>query len=301
MRPEPSSREQKKLIRCQDRRVDSPSMPNQAIGQTRRTLWFVGRLIIGASLCASLVATGCKKPRVGQSPAPDLRGPVNDLTAVRAGENLALSWTMPKKRSAKLVVNGRISVKVCRRENPTSPCIAVGEPSLLAPGVTGSFSEQLPPALTTGSPWLLYYFVELLDAGGHSTGLSNSVATLAGAPLPAVQNLTTTSTKNGVLLHWTQASSREDPPETIIRLHCVRIIQQTPHTDDATSNLDPEEHDLWVKGDTGEVLDKDARSGSSYEYTAQRVVRIAAGNQQLELPGQLSAPANVDTGIGSRP
>lgn len=276
-------------------------MATQVITQFRRILWLVGRLLIGAALCVSLVPTGCRKLRVAQPLAPYLRGPVNDLAAVRAGDNLSLSWTMPKKRPAKLVMNGRMAVRVCRRDSPTSPCIPAGEPILLDPGVTGSFSEQLPPDLTTGGPRLLFYFVELLDRSGNSTGLSNSVATLAGAPLPAVRNLVATSMKGGVLLHWTSASDAEDPAGTIIRLHCVEIIQPAAAADSTTSEVGPREHDLWVKGDISEVLDQNTRPGSSYECTAQRVVQVTVGHQQLELAGQLSVPADVDTSIASRP
>lgn len=210
---------------------------------------------------------------------------------------------MPKKKLAKLMVDGRISVRVCRRESPTNACTAVGEPIFLAPGATGSFSEQLPPGLITGRPRPLYYAVELLDPGGQPTGESDSVATLAGAPLPAVQNLTATLTNGGVLLHWTPASAAEDPPGTVIRLHCVQIVLRTPTTDTAKGNPDHEEHDLWIPGEKqpSEALDENARPGNSYEYTAQRVVRVTVGHQQLELAGQLSAPLDVDAGSDLHP
>lgn len=48
------------------------------------------------------------------------------------------------------------------------------------------------------------------------------------------------------------------------------------------------------------TLDKNIHPGEIYEYTAQRVVRVTVGRQQLELGGQLSAPVRVDTGIGVR-
>ena len=86
-----------------------------------------------------------------------------------------LSWTMPRKGVRKLTVNGSIQVRVCQREGTTGTCTNVGEPLLLAPGATGSFSESLPAALVSGNPRVLYYSVELMDRSGKSTGLSNSV------------------------------------------------------------------------------------------------------------------------------
>ena len=252
-------------------------------------------------ICACMVPAGCRKQRVNQPLAPDLRGPVNDLAAVRAGDNLSLIWTMPS-RAAKVAVNGRISVRVCRRTSATGPCTAVGEPILLAPGAPGSFSEQLPPALTSGSPRVLYYFVELLDRHGRSTGLSNSVATLAGAPLPPVQDFDARVSKDGVLLRWTATSAADDPPGTMIRLHRSQIIVRSPVQHSGTNNPDPDEHDLWFKDEvrSSPTLDKDIRPGDTYEYTAQRVVRVTVGHQQLELAGQLSAPVRVDTGSDVR-
>ncbi len=47
---------------------------------------------------------------------------------------------------------------------------------------------------------------------------------------------------------------------------------------------------------SGPTLDKNVHHGDIYEYTAQRVVRVTVGRQQLELAGQLSAPVRVDTG-----
>jgi hypothetical protein len=245
-----------------------------------------------------MASAGCRKTRVSQPLAHDLRGPVNDLAAVLAGDNLSLVWTMPKKKTATLVLNGRVSVRVCRRESATGPCTELGEPILLAPGAAGSFSEELPAALRSGSPRVLFYFVELLDRNGSSTGLSNSVATLAGAPLPAVQDLTAELTKEGVILRWKPASTTDVPTETTLRLHSTEIILKTPAAGDDAHTAEPEEHDLWIKDDVpSKARDKNIHLGKIYEYTAQRIVRLTVERQHLEMAGQLSAPVRLDTGV----
>ncbi|HEX8927140.1 MAG TPA: hypothetical protein VF786_15175, partial [Terriglobales bacterium] len=89
---------------------------------------------------------------------------------------------MPKKHLGKLVTNGVIKTRVCRREAPVSDCMQAGELVLLAPGATGRFAELLPASLISGQPRALYYSIELLDRHGRSTGTSNAVPTLAGSP-----------------------------------------------------------------------------------------------------------------------
>jgi hypothetical protein len=262
--------------------------------------WIARFLLAAAALCASVLPTGCRKPRAPEPLAPGLRGPVKDLAAVRGGEQLWLTWTMPRKSVGKLAVNGHIPVQVCRRESPAGACTDVGEPLLLAPGTAGSFSESLPAGLASGTPRVLYYFVELKDRNGRSTGLSNSVATLAGTPLPAIQGLTAKMTENGVLLRWAPVSAAEEPEWTAIRLHCTEVILKSSAAGSRQSSTapttEPAEHDLWVQngGQSGQALDTDIRYGDTYVYSAQRVVRVAIGNQTLELAGQLSAPVQID-------
>lgn len=269
-------------------------------------LRLAGRVSALMMFCAILAPMGCRKPRVSPPVAPGVQGPVHDLAAIRAADNLSLGWSMPKKRTRNLVVNGSISVHVCRRESAASPCTEVAEPMLLAPGAAGSFSEELPPALTSGPPRVLLYFVVLYDRNGRSTGLSNSVATLAGAPLPAVQDFAAAMTKDGVLLRCTPLTAADEPAGTIIRLHRVRILLTGPHPESpqpSTADVpDAVDRDLPAEdGLAGRALDTNIRTGDVYEYRVQRVVRATVGSQTLELAGQLSIPARVETENGTAP
>ena len=254
-------------------------------------------LVVIAAVCTAAVVTGCKR-HMPSPAAPESRGPVKDLAAIRGGDQLWLTWTIPKRGTGKLVVNRSISVRVCRRESLTGPCTAAGEPMMLAPGATGSFSEKLPDQLASGTPRPLYYFVELIDRSGRSTGLSNSVATLAGAPPPAVQDLTAEWMDRGVRLRWMPDSTAEESMGASIRIHRTRLISlptgaSSPAASSAVS--DSAGRDMVVEdgAQTQEALDTDIRQGASYEYSAQRVFRITVAGQMLELAGQFSAPADV--------
>jgi hypothetical protein len=115
------------------------------------------RLLSGVALCLSILPIGCTRVRVAGPPPlhvpgpplPYLRGPVNDLAAVRGENHIWLSWTMPRKGTARLTVNGTITVRVWRGEVRTD-LRQIGDAIHLAPGATGSFSEELPQALSSG-------------------------------------------------------------------------------------------------------------------------------------------------------
>jgi hypothetical protein len=215
-----------------------------------------------------------------------------------------LSWTMPSRRVRNLTVNGSIKVRVCRRETTTGDCIEAGKPLDFAPGTTGSFSEELPTDLASGTPRVLYYFIELIDRKGKSTGSSDIVAMLAGAPPPVIRSLTAEMTDKGVLLRWTPQTSSESPSDAVVRLHRNEVYL-TPASEAAREGSSgplfaATGEDLLVEGGSrsGQTLDANIHQGSIYEYWAQRVIRVAAGNQILEMAGQLSGPVRIDTANG---
>jgi hypothetical protein len=199
---------------------------------------------------------------------------------------------MPKKTTKRFAIDGTVAVQVCRREALTAPCAAVGAPLHLTPGATGLFAEQLPESLTSGSPRVLYYSVRLLDPNGGSTGLANDVATLAGAPLPAVAGFTAELTPTGVVLRWTPSPAANEPSGTLLQLRRIRGILKPPSPDSALAM--PQERLIEVGPQSGHALDTEVRPGDAYLYAAQRLVRINVGKQTLELAGQLSPQIRID-------
>ncbi len=261
-------------------------------------------LWVAFTLGACPIFDGCRRPQIQQPHAPEIRGPVQDLAAIRAGDLIWLSWTMPSRRVRNLTINGSIKVRVCRRETTAGDCIEAGKPLDFAPGATGSFSEELPADLASGTPRVLYYFVELIDRKGKSTGSSDIVATLAGAPPPVIRGLTAEMTDKGVLLRWTPDTYSESPSDTAVRLHRNEVYL-TPASEAAGEGSSKPlsaaaGEDLLVEGGSrsGQTLDGNIHQGSIYEYRAQRVIRVAAGSQTVEMAGQISGPVRIDTANG---
>ena len=141
-----------------------------------------GSAVLGIVMSAWI--TGCGTPGAPQPPSLDLPDRVGDLSAVRSGNEVSLTWTMPRKSTDKLLLKADIEVSVCRREK-TGPCEAIGGALMVAPGKDGKLNEALPSALASGSPRALSYFVELKNRKGRSAGPSNAAVVLAGeAPSP---------------------------------------------------------------------------------------------------------------------
>ena len=240
------------------------------------------------------------------SPSLKLPDPVADLSASRAGSQVTLTWTMPKKTTDKLLIKGNTAVQVCRKEG-SGPCVPVPGTLLLPPNAKGSFTVTLPTALAQGNRRTLAYFVELKNSKGKSAGLSNAATVLAGEGPPAVTGLAAKLRKDGVVLSWDAAPvgvAVAGESTVVVRLRRT-LLTPPAKTQPANSEaglLPPQREpvDVNLLVDRAEnqpsdrTLDKSIHFGETYEYRAQRVARIVQGDQTLELAGPISEPVRVE-------
>jgi hypothetical protein len=272
--------------------------------RTTHTIQFAAFAAAGlaASLAAGLMLASCGTPAAPQPPSLKLPVPVADLAASRAGSQVTLHWTMPKKNTDKLLLKGNVPVYVCRKEAAGGNCVAAGGEVPVAPGAEGSFIETLPAELAAGPPRPLSYFVELRNGNGRSAGLSNAAVVLAGeAPAP-VANLSAEVRKAGVVLRWTPLETATQE----IRLHRKLLNPPPAKPQQGQQGLltpapEPVEQNLLVDSCAPEAgkggcraLDSSIRFGQVYEYRAQRVARITVEGNTLELAGELSVPVRVE-------
>ncbi len=254
--------------------------------------------------------TGCGTPGAPLPPSLKLPDPVNNLAAVRTGNQVTLAWTMPRKNTDKLPIKGNVPVRVCREEASGS-CQPVNASLSFAPNAKATFTEALPAELAAGAPRPLTYFVELLSPHGRSAGLSNAAPVLAGeAPAP-VTGLSATLRKDGVVLHWNPESAAA--PATVIRLHRKLLTSQPQAEPAEKSNLqqgllappkEPVEQSLLAEPSAppdripnrtpDRTMDKTIHFGETYEYRAQRVARVTVDGQPVELAGPLSEPIRIE-------
>lgn len=249
----------------------------------------MGKAIWWGVVALAAGLAGCGTPGVPLPPSLNLPTPVKDLAAVRAGDQVKLTWTMPRRTTDKVALKGDIAVQVCREE-ADGPCANAAELHF-APGADGTFTDELRGQLIAGAPRALRYFVELKNSRGRSAGLSNAAEVLAGQAPDAVSGLAASVRKQGVVLHWTA----EAGPDAI-RLH--RTLLNPPAAPKHAGLLEaaPEatEQNLLVSQDEGRAIDTSVQFGHAYEYTAQRIARVEANGKALEIAGPVSAALRVD-------
>jgi hypothetical protein len=258
--------------------------------------------------------TGCGMPGAPQPPSLNLPEKVTDLAAVRNGDQVTLTWTMPRRNTDKLLLKGMVQARVCRAVPETgtgsSACVDAGS-TQSAPGADAGFTETLPSPLAVGSPRALTYYVELVNRKGRSAGLSNGASVAAGQVPAAITGLTAEMRRKGVLLAW-QPGAR-DAGSTGIRLERKLLTPPAPKQKPESRNAqtgaqkelggglaappaEPLERSLLVKPDkSAHALDEDVRFNERYEYRAQRVASVEVDGQTLELAGPLSAPVEIET------
>jgi len=269
-----------------------------------------GRAVAGMAACltACILLSGCGLPGAPLPPSLNLPDRVTNLRASRSGNQVSLTWTMPKKTTDKVLLKGNVRVRVCWREAAATPCVTAAGLQL-APGANGAVTAALPAGLTAGSPRVLTWFVELDNDKGRSAGLSNPAAVLAGEAPPPVTGLTAEMAKDGVILRWTPAVPTGAQSATAVRLLRTLLTPPAGKAKSAAGNPaerktakqnqsplapppEPVEQTLMVPAGVapGRALDKDIRFGETYEYRAQRVARVTVAGRTLELAGALTPP-----------
>jgi len=173
-----------------------------------------GRLIL--VVAASVVLTGCASIGPPLPPALELPRPPADLRAVRKGEKITLSWTVPTRTMERQNVRSLGKTRVCRGlDTNLKQCNAtIGEvapPADFAKKKDGqklasSYTDTLPAdfqrrnALASAT-----YAVEVLNGYGRAGGLSNQVKVpLAETPAPPT-DFSARVTAQGVEVTWTGA------------------------------------------------------------------------------------------------
>ncbi len=271
-----------------------------------------GRAARAAAITSAVIAiatmlVGCGMPAAPQPPSLNLPERVSDLAAVRNGDQVSLTWTMPRRNTDRLLLKGPIEARICRSEAGAGGCAGAGT-AQFAPAASGSFTETLPSSLASGSPRGLTYYVELVNGKGRSAGLSNPAGVAAGQVPAPIAGLTVEMRRKGVLLAW--QSGTADDAGTQIRL-LRRLLTPSPpkqkhavqpgNQPNSTSALfappvEPLERTLLVEeSPSARTIDEDIRFNQRYEYRAQRVTTVESNGQELELAGPLSAPVEIET------
>jgi hypothetical protein len=257
-----------------------------------------------ASGVAALLIAGCGQTGTPLAPSLQLPTPVSDLTASRVGDRVTLTWTMPRRTTDKLPLKGLQPVQVCRRTAERA-CLIVGTVSFEI-GKPASYDDKLPADLTSGSPQLLAYSIDVLSQHGRSAGASNIAYTAAGSAPPAFLHATGEITAKGVVLEWQPASL----PGTDHKINIERTLlpPPAPPKSEAKPALrspfgagqpPAKQQTLVVRlppgPDPGKSLDPDAAFDQRYSYRISRVTSVNIGAESIDISGPSSAEILIDT------
>jgi len=246
----------------------------------------------GLAIAFCSILYGCGTPGAPQPPSLNLPETVTDLSAIRAGNQVALTWTNPKRNTDKTAMKGDVATRVCRREG-SGTCSPVGADLMVAPGKGGNFTDTLPGSLATGAARPVSYFVELRNKKGRSAGLSNAATVLAGEAPKPVDGLKAEVRKQGVVLSW--AADGENSAVRLERKLLTPPASKSQHDPLAPPPEAIKETLLVDSGaEQGRAVDETIRFGQKYEYRAQRVNRVDVNGKTLELAGELSSPIDVE-------
>jgi len=153
-------------------------------------------------------------------PSLDLPKPPSDLQAVRKGDKVTLTWTVPTVTTDRQTIRSVGPTRICRGMEPElKQC---GTPVGEAPGTAKSpanakraatYSNTLSLDLQQSNLSLfVMYAVEVLNEDGRGAGLSNQVRVPSAPALPPFSNFAAEVTAPGVRISWTPPSASEARP-----------------------------------------------------------------------------------------
>ena len=265
-----------------------------------RTQRSVTPLVVGLVIaaCIALSLAGCGTPAAPLPPSLNLPAPVLNLVALRVGNSVHLTWTMPTRTTDKVLLRNTVAVQLCRSVQE-GLCTAIANLSF-APGAAAAHTDDLPPDLIQGPDRLLRYEVAVRNRVGKSAGPSNAAYSAAGVSPSALGGLTAQVRGDGVLLAW-------QPVPDLVRPVTFRI--ERLQTSTATAEERPKSplaspapaaaQTLVVHvpagTDPGHAIDTSAQFNQQYRYILERVANPELMGHSIDLQGPPSEAALVTT------
>ena len=232
-----------------------------------------------------------------QPPSLDLPQPPSDLRAVRKGDRVNLSWTIPAITTDRQTVRSLGGTQICRGTGSLSaydiPVAEVKTPALSGASspsrkTQASYTDTLPKQLESDDPSaFVNYAVQVLNRDHRAAGLSNLVRVSLAHTLPAPRDFHASVAKEGIVLSWTGDFTSPAPAD----MHYVYRVYRR------------------VEGSSEQVLAGETRAGTetmftstdvniewekTYYYRAEAVTVIQRPNSSnLEVEGDDTAEIGV--------
>ncbi len=175
-------------------------------------------VVLVGGLCLWLA--GCGTPNPPLPPALELPEAASDLKAVRKGNRVTLSWTVPERTTEGRRVGRLGATRICRSfSGPMTDCVlreSVTDFVQVTTGpagkggnsvVSASYTDTLGAAeQAQNATGVATYAVEVLNPHERSAGLSNQVYVAAAPVLTPPEGFLATVTAGGVRLRWKEVA-----------------------------------------------------------------------------------------------
>lgn len=165
-----------------------------------------GRLVV---LAAPLFFAGCATVGPPRPPSLDLPKPPTDLRALRKGDRVTLTWTVPTLTTDRQTARNLGPTRICRGLGPLKQCDTpiAKTPSRLSSAksgqkITDSYTDTLASDMQNDPAASVTYAVEVTNTDGRSAGLSNQVRVSLARTLPPPNDFQARVTSRGVVLSW---------------------------------------------------------------------------------------------------
>lgn len=240
----------------------------------------------------------CGTPGIPEPPSLELARPVRDLRAVRKGNAVHLTWSVPEQTEDHQAFVHVGPTRICRSIG--SPLHDCGTPLIDRPAqkVTSqrvssrrrasksqqptppqeTYTDQLSPSLELQSPTSnLSYAISVLNSYGRSAGLSNQVQVSSAPTLPAPANLSAHLSAAGVEIAWNAVPPK---PETAGVKYEYRVYRR-----DVTTGHDSVAAEIPNNGEPGpSLLDTGFEWEKTYDYRVTVVTTVdrREGPEQVE-------------------
>ena len=176
---------------------------------------------------AALVA--CGMPGAPQPPSLELPRTVQNLNAVRKGDQVTLTWTTPRDTTDHMRIKHLGATRICRAVDKVAvaecvEAIATLPPERTPPAAAASFTDTLPAQLQAAHTLgFATYAVEVENTRGRTAGLSNQVTVPLTPTLPPPTRLSAHVTAQGVAI--TASGERGSAPGALTSFHLYRRLQ----------------------------------------------------------------------------
>jgi hypothetical protein len=255
-------------------------------------------LTLSLALSALLMIPACATIGPPQPPSLELPKPPSDLHAVRKGDRVTLTWTIPAMTTDRQTLRSLGTTWICRGSETV--LIHCGTPAGQAapspsPGAVpsskaaGSYTDSLSGQTHDGdSPGFITYAIEVLNTGGRGAGLSNQVRVSLAHSLPPPQDFAARVTGQGVVMTWT---NNAPPVDSAVHTRYVYRIFR---------GLDGSQNQILA----GEIsagsdhnltfTDSSIEWEKTYEYRVETVTVIPSVNQpDVQVEGDNSSDVKV--------